>query len=147
MAGRLKTYVDSCLIIAAAKGNEPHSAAAFDVLSNPARQLVATKLVVLETLPAPYALGYADQARFTERVFELVTRWLPVTDALLDEAIALACAVPHLKAVDALHACAARALDAELVTLERRTGPFSRVPGLRVSSLLPVRAPQTPAGP
>lgn len=130
-----RTYIDSNVLIAAARGNNLLASLAFAYLDNAQRTFVSSAFVRLEVLPKPLYLKREDEAEFYTAFFDAVVAWAPVTAALIEQAYDLA-STYGLSAVDALHAASALALQAEeLITAERPQKPIHRVAGVRVISL------------
>jgi predicted nucleic acid-binding protein len=115
----MRTYPDSGLLIAAARGTDDVSAPALHVLDDPGRELVCSDLVRLEVRPKPHYFGRKDEVAFYDAVFEAVVDWAELDRSLVQSAMSLAERY-GLAAVDALHVAAAIALGAEeLITTER----------------------------
>jgi predicted nucleic acid-binding protein len=130
-----RTYLDSGVLIAAARSTDAIAARALTYLDDPQRTFVGSAFVRLEVLPKPMYLKRQDEVTFYTAFFSAVVAWAPVTAELLDHAYRLAASY-GLSAVDALHVAAALAIQAdELVTTERPEKPIHRVAGLKVTSL------------
>jgi predicted nucleic acid-binding protein len=133
----MRTYLDSGVLIAAARGNHDVSTPALDVLSDPARIFVSSAFVRLEVLPKPRYLQRRMESEFYETFFAAVSDWASPSEALVEMAFGYA-ATYGLAALDALHVAAALSLHAEeLVTTEQEGKPIHRVTGIRVISLKP----------
>jgi predicted nucleic acid-binding protein len=131
----MRTYLDSGVLIAAARGNHEVSTPALDVLSDPARLFVSSAFVRLEVLPKPRYLQRPTEAAFYETFFAAVTDWASISEALVEAAFGYATTY-GLAALDALHVAAAISLRAEeLVTTEQEGKPIHRVTRIRVISL------------
>ena len=130
-----RTYLDSGLLIVAARGNDPLSALALAYLSDAQRTFVSSAFVRLEVLPKPIYLQRQHEAAFYTTFFAAVVSWALIHAELVEQAYSIA-ATYGLSAVDALHVAAALALQAdELITSERPEKPMHRVAGLTVRSL------------
>lgn len=125
-----RTYLDSGVLIAAARGTDDIAAAALDVLGDPERVFVASIFVQLEVLPKPVYNKYVAEAHFYDTYFAAVVAWAEPDVA----SAALHLAQQYgLSALDALHVAAAIALHAdELVTTEGPGKPIHRVTDVRI---------------
>jgi predicted nucleic acid-binding protein len=125
-----RTYLDSGVLIAAARGTDDLAAEALAVLSDPNRVFVSSIFVQLEVLPKPIYNKYLEEAQFYDAYFAVIADWAP-TDIPLN---ALQLAKRYgLSALDALHVAAAIALSAdELVTTEGQDKPMHRVTEVRI---------------
>lgn len=129
------TFVDSSVLITAARGDSRSSLDALAVLDDPDRTFASSAFVRLEVLPKPLYFRRTDESLFYLRFFQNVARWAPLAEPLLDEALDIA-AQAGLSALDALHVAAAIAVGAdELITAEKSSKPIHRVPGLTVRSI------------
>jgi predicted nucleic acid-binding protein len=131
-----RTFVDSGVLIAAARGEDVIAEAALLFLADSTRVFVSSPFVRLEVLPKAVFNQKTVEAEFYETFFSAVATWATDTDNLIQQAHAIACNY-GLAAMDALHVAAAIALEAEdLLTTEKPTKPMYRVPNLRVISVL-----------
>ena len=131
----VRTYVDSCVLIAAFHGNHRRSIEAIAVLDDPKRTWITSDYVKLETLPKPLFTGHKKEAEFMQAFFDTAHERVPSSDPLTSASVKLA-AQHDLKAMDALHVSAALHGKAEqFVTLEKRRKPLGRVTELRVAFL------------
>ena len=133
-----RTFADAGVLIWAARGQEPLSSAAMQLLASPDREFVASDFLRLEVLPkAAYNKQPAEQA-FYERFLAGVVLSLPTSPQLM--ALAEQQAIRYgLSAIDALHVAAAQLAKAtELHTTERPTSPLFRVRELTVVSIRPI---------
>lgn len=129
------TFVDSSLLIAAARGNQKESLDALAVLDDPARAFASSIFVQLEVLPKAVFFRRSTEEEFYQAFFRRVRRWAPPGKVLAEEALRVATRV-GLSAIDALHVAAALAIGAdELITAERPTRPLHRVSGILVRSI------------
>ena len=136
---RIRTFIDSALLIAAARGTDDVAEKAMGVLDDPDRDFTTSDFVRLEILPKPTYFGYAEEVAFYEAFFERVQQSVPSSATLVSEAHQEAVEA-GLAAVDALHVAAAKRADSEeLVTAEKSTKPLFRVIGLAVKTIRPSR--------
>jgi predicted nucleic acid-binding protein len=125
-----RTYLDSGVLIAAARGADDLAAAALALLSDTARVFVSSVFVKLEVLPKPVYNKYLAEVRFYETYFAAVVAW--AEPEVVSAALQLAQQY-GLSALDALHVAAAVALNAdELVTTEGAGKPIHRVADVRI---------------
>jgi len=133
----MRTYVDSGVLITAARGTAPLSTPALDVLSDKSRSFVSSDWVKLEVLPkAKYFRRHAE-VEFYDLFFDGVSVWAPFETHLL--AMAMKEATEHgMSAVDAIHVVlAASAGCEELVTTENSRTAIHRTRLIRVTSIAP----------
>lgn len=130
-----RTYPDSDILIAAAKGNEDISEAAIALLEDPEREFVASTYTIFETLATALHNGFSDQAEFYERFFDDIEEWAITCEDVLATAYneSVDCGVHGF---DAFHVAAAISLNAdELVTGERSTSMLANTPNIHVVSM------------
>jgi len=137
--GETRTFVDSSVLISAARGTDEIAGEAFAVLDDPARTFVTTDFVRLEVLPKCMYFGHAKEAEFYQEFFKSATCIVPISDDLVSEAFSEATNA-GLSAVDALHVAAAKEAQAdEFVTGEKPTRDLFRLSGLKLTSLRALR--------
>ena len=129
-----KTFVDTSLLIAVARGERDVSEKALDIIDDSEREFVSSVYVQLETLPIPTRHGYEDQVKVYEEIFDNVSQWVPSSPELSQRAFELGCEY-GLGAVDALHVAAAEKAEAELVTAENPTKPMLQVASITATSI------------
>ena len=128
----IRTYVDSCVYIDAWSGAEPDRTKARSFFADPNREFISSNFVRLEPLPKPTTKGYPDELRFYERLFLLVSGWVPATDTIIDEAIAVASDC-DTSGIDSIHiAATVVGMADEFVTTESDTKPMFKEKRLRV---------------
>lgn len=122
-----RTYVDSCVLIAAYQVTQEISSAAMAVLDDPDRQFVVSSYLELEVLPKPLFNNRDEEVAFMRQFFGEASERIETSQEIIRSAVALA-AKYDLSPVDALHASIARAaIVDELVTLEGCNKPLLRV--------------------
>jgi hypothetical protein len=135
------TFVDSGVLIAAARGTEEVSRRAMAVLDDPERSFASSTLVRLEVLPKALRHRREAEAQFYEAFFQSVTAWAAVGERLVTEAFSQA-RTSDLHAMDALHVAAALSLGAqEFVTSERGEKPINRVTSIPIRTIHPETTP------
>lgn len=134
---KVRTFIDSGILIAAARGGGQLSEAALAVLDDPARTFVSSDFVRLEVLSKAKFHKRRDEAALYQTFFDslgrscLVAASKGLMAAALEEAVRVG-----LSAVDALHVAAAkRARCHELYTAEGADKPLFRVQGLAVRTI------------
>jgi predicted nucleic acid-binding protein len=104
---RIRTFVDSGVLISAFKGELVLRQRAQAILKDRVRDFISSDFVRLEVLPKPTCYGRKDEREFYELFFGGVKRMIPSTRTLVSEAQTEAEAA-GLSAVDALHVAAAK---------------------------------------
>jgi predicted nucleic acid-binding protein len=133
----LLTYVDSGVLIFAAKGTTEAAALALPFLQDPNREFVTSEYVRLEVLPKATHFQNEAEIEFYNTFFRLNTRTIPTSVALLEFAMEEACRT-GLSALDAIHiACAVFGGAEEIVTSEKPTRPIHRTRLVRIVSIFP----------
>ncbi|MFZ2961386.1 MAG: type II toxin-antitoxin system VapC family toxin [Candidatus Ozemobacteraceae bacterium] len=127
-----KTYLDSSVLIAAARGLEPHATKAFAILNDPDREFVASIFLKLELLPKSIFHKQETEKKLYQLYFSQISQWAPTTDEMIEKTIKLA-GLYNLSSIDAIHAASAIALKAdEFITGEKPGKPLFRIKNLKV---------------
>lgn len=131
-----RTYIDSGVLIAAARGSGRLAEKAIGVLTDTAaREFVCSEYVRLEVVPKPTYLGRAAEVKFYEEFFATVSEWLPFDIHCMQRALVEACS-SGLSAMDAIHVVAAAESECqEIVTSEKPTKPMHRTKLISVLSI------------
>lgn len=133
-------YVDSGVLLAAARGTDEVARQAFAVLDDPDARFASSIFVRLEVLPKAIYNRRAAEAQFYETYFAAANAWAEVTPPFVQLAFDLATTF-GLSAMDALHVAAAISVGAdELVTSERASSPLLRVRMLPIRTIHPADA-------
>lgn len=117
---RIRTFIDSGVLIDAARGVAPLSENALTVLGDPTRILVSSELVRLEVVPKAKFHKRSEEVEFYDTFFASLgrARLVPISRQLLDLALREAVKA-GLGPVDALHVAAAkRSKCNEMITTE-----------------------------
>jgi predicted nucleic acid-binding protein len=123
-------FIDSGVLINAARGSSPRSPQALDILATDHRRFASSIFVKLEVLPKPICYKQTLEQAFYEIFFEGVSCWADDLEALTQTGFVLA-AKYGLSAMDALNVAAAITVKAdEFITTEKPSKPMNRVPGL-----------------
>jgi predicted nucleic acid-binding protein len=131
-----RTYVDSGVLIAAARGNGRISERALDVIADTeGREFVCSEYIKLEVIPKPTYFGKATEVAFYEDFFARVALWLPFDVHNMEQALQEACA-SGLSAMDAVHVVVAAESECqEIVTSEKSTSAIHRTKRIAVVSI------------
>ena len=133
----IRTFVDSGVLIAAARSAGLLATPALAVLGDANREFLASEFVRLEVLPKPTYHKRTAELAIYSAFFAAVRQWATIDLALVQRALALA-EQYGLGAMDALHVAAAERTGAdEVVTGERPDKPICRVTTVRVVSIQP----------
>lgn len=129
-----RTYIDTCLLIAAFKGEGELGRRALSVLDDPERSLVVSDAVRLEAMPKARYFKQQEEINFYEAVFSQAEN-IAWDNAALHHALAIA--ESHgVAAMDAIHvAHAAAAGVAEFISAEKPTKPMFRVQAIALHSI------------
>lgn len=131
------TYIDSGVLIFAAKGTTEAAALALPFLGDPDREYVTSDYVRLETLPKATFHKRVAEVAFYNLFFTTTARSIPTSEALLHYALDEACKT-GIEGLDAIHiACAVFAGAEEFITSEKTTRPIHRTKLVKVISILP----------
>lgn len=131
------TFVDTGVLIAAAKGQDEVAKRAMEILDDPDRIFASSDFVRLEVLPKSLYNKRENEAEFYKIFFNDVGVWANLTDELVGNAFNEA-EVWGLSAVDALHVAGAAFVGAhELVTTEKSQKPLGRVKSVPIKSIHP----------
>jgi hypothetical protein len=131
----IRTFLDAGVLIAAARGNDPLSQRALEIVRNQERVFVSSPFIRLEVLPKAVFHRQQREALFYWSYFEGVAVWVNPDQDLVEEADDVASRF-GLAALDALHVAAALAAGAdELVTTEKPGRPIHRVADLSIKTL------------
>lgn len=131
-----RTFLDSGVLIAAARGTDEMALRALEVLDDPNRAFISSIFVKLEVLPKAVYNGFEEEARFYESFFDNdVEFWAGFNDEMTKVAQQQAKKF-GLGALDALHVAAAISAEAhEFIATEKPGKPLHRVKGIRVISI------------
>lgn len=129
-----RTYIDSCVLLAAFQGRDDLGIRALEILDDAERQLVVSDAVLLEVMPKARYQRNSEEISFYEAVFEYAEKcnW---NVEVLQKAQSFA-EKYGIAAMDAIHI--ATAIDAEaeeFITAEKSTKPMFRVNEINVISI------------
>ncbi len=127
----IRTFFDSGVLIAAAKGVSGETARALDVLRDPERKFLTSPFLHLEVVPkAEFNKNHLEERFY--RTFFSNAEWLNDVAAIVDLA-RKECPQSGLNAMDALHVAAAHLLGAdEFITTEKPSKSIHRTSLVKV---------------
>lgn len=129
-----RTYADTCILIAAFRGEPELAARALAVIDDPARSLVVSDAVQLQALPKAYFHHNVEEIAFYEAVFDAAEK-LPWDYSVLYKAFELA-KTHGIAAMDAIHV--AHAVEARVDAFfggEKPNKPMYRVRDIPMHSI------------
>lgn len=131
-----KTYIDSCVLLAAFKGDEPTSQRAMDIIGDTDRTFVVSHVLALECVSTARRGGYTDQVEFCED-FIRSGEHVALGDASTSWAVGVL-AGNYIQPMDLFHiAIAVQAQADDFITTEAPTKPFFTIGApLNVVSIL-----------
>jgi predicted nucleic acid-binding protein len=129
------TFIDSGVLVTAARGVGEDSEKALEILADSSRQFGSSQFIKLEVSPKAVYHQKIAETRFYELFFSAVTHWADDIERIIQDAERIACQY-GLAAMDALHIAAALSIGAEeFATTEKPTKPMFRVSDLKVISI------------
>jgi hypothetical protein len=131
------TYIDSGVLIFAARGTIDAAALALPFLTDPNREYVTSDYVRLEVLPKAIFYKRTAEVEFYETFFNTNARLIPTSQALLEYALEEACKT-GIQGLDAIHiACAVFAGAEEFITSEKTGKSIHQTTVLKIVSIFP----------
>jgi predicted nucleic acid-binding protein len=129
------TFIDSGVLITAARGVGEDSEKALEILADSSREFASSEFIKMEVIPKAIYNRKTAEAEFYESFFSAVTYWANDIEKVIQDAYNIACQY-GLAAMDALHVAAALSVGAEeFVTTEKKTKPMFRVSSIKVISI------------
>lgn len=129
------TYIDSGILVAAAKGLDELSEHAIATLASPDRELASSPFIKLEVLPKATNCRQTNEVEFYQTFFDAVKYWAEDLEKVIGDGYNISCQY-GLAAMDALHIAAALSVEAEeFITTEKPSKPLYRVTEIKVVSL------------
>ncbi len=129
------TFVDTGVLITAARGQGDAALRAITALDDPDRSFASSIFVKLEALPMPTYHRRDHEIAFMNAFFDQVTSWPVSNDEVIERAFEEA-SLAGIAALDALHVAAAILVGADvLVTTEKRRKPLHRVKSVVVETV------------
>ena len=129
------TFIDSGVLVLAARGVEELSEQAISTITANDRELASSSLIKLEVLTKANYCRQTDEIEFYETFFGAVKYWADDIEKIIQDGYDMSCQY-GLAAMDALHLAAAISVGAEeFITTEQPTKPMYRVTAIKVISL------------
>lgn len=129
------TFIDSGVLVTAARGVGADSEKALEVLADSNREFASSEFIKMEVIPKAIYNRKTAEAEFYESFFSAVIYWNNDMEKVIQDAYNIACQY-GLAAMDALHVAAALSVGAEeFVTTEKNTKPMFRVSTINVVSI------------
>jgi predicted nucleic acid-binding protein len=131
----IRTFIDTGVLITAARGNDSTVQTALNILKDPNREFASSPFLRLELLPKAIYNKRQPEIDFYEAYFAIVTHWANDLDTILTAAYREV-AEFGLGAMDALHIAAAVTVGAdEFITNEKPEKSIHRTPSIRIISI------------
>jgi predicted nucleic acid-binding protein len=131
----IRTFIDTGVLIAAARGTDETVQTAVNILEDPNREFASSPYLKLELLPKAIYNKRQPGITFYEAYFGMVEHWANDLDAIMAAAYREV-AEFGLGSMDALHIAAAVAVGAEeFITNEKPQKSIHRTPSIRVISI------------
>lgn len=132
---KIKTYVDSCVLISAFCGEDDIATKALAILGDPDREFVISDYLKLELLPKPTFHNDQVQLEFLSEFLNNAQHTAPINTDITNKALDLGCR-HNLKALDALHiSTAIHESVKEFFTFEKPSRPMHSVNEINVIPL------------
>ncbi|MBW4503346.1 MAG: PIN domain-containing protein [Scytonema hyalinum WJT4-NPBG1] len=129
------TFIDSGVLVTAARGVGEDSEKALEILADSSREFASSEFIKMEVIPKAIYNRKTAEAEFYELFFGAVTYWANDIEKVIQDAYQIA-AQYGLAAMDALHVAAALSVGAEeFVTTEKKTKPMFRVSSIKIISI------------
>lgn len=133
----IRTFVDTGVLIAAARGTGIGAERALHVLRDPNREFVASMFLKLEVLPKAIYNQRSAEVEFYEAYFNVVAYWATDIGQIIEAAYRES-TQSGLGAMDALHVAAAVSVDVvEFITYEKPEKSIYRTKSIQVISVRP----------
>jgi predicted nucleic acid-binding protein len=137
LTSKIKTFLDSNVLITAFQGIDEIWQKAMEIIDDPEREFIVSDYLKLEVIPQPTFHQRHEEIQFMQAFFDSASIYVDATPSITAQAINLACRY-SLGPMDALHAGTAVESEADvLVTLEKPDKPICQVQEISVVSLRP----------
>ncbi len=131
-----RTFIDSGVLIAAARGEGAIAERALAILLDPNRELASSIFLKLEVLPKAVYNNRTSEVTFYEEYFDAVSYWATEIDQIIQSAYREV-SESGLGAMDALHVVAAVSVNAvEFITNEKPEKSIHRTKSIQVISIV-----------
>ncbi len=129
------TFIDSGVLIAAARGTGAIAERALAILEDPDREFASSIFLKLEVLPKAIYNSRSSEVKFYEEYFDAVSYWAEDIDQIIKNAYREV-SESGLGAMDALHVAAAVLVGAvEFITNEKPEKSIHRTQNVQVISI------------
>jgi predicted nucleic acid-binding protein len=133
-----RTFLDSGVLIAAARGKGIMAARAHIILDDPTRTFITSDYVRMEIFPKALYEQQRREVLFYEMFFIKAVQIVSYSASLMTQAY-IEASTCGLAAMDAFHIAAAKFSGAEeFITSERATKPLFRVTGITIQTINPL---------
>jgi len=130
-----RTFIDSGVLIVAARGEGAIAERALVILEAPNRKFASSIFLKLEVLPKAIYNNQTSEVRFYEEYFDAVSYWATDIDQIIQSAYREVSEL-GLGAMDALHVAAAVSVGAvEFITNEKPAKSIHRTKSIQVISI------------
>lgn len=131
----IRTYLDTNVLIAAARGDQNPSQAALAILGDINRVFVSSIFSRMETLPFPMRRGNTQERDFYLEFYRDVQAWVRDIELIINNAISLS-GTENIDILDACHLVSAITLGAdEFITAEKPNSPLVKYTGIKVTTI------------
>lgn len=131
----IRTFIDSGVLIVAARGDGAIAQRALAILQDSNREFASSIFLKLEVLPKAIYNNRTSEVRFYEEYFDAVSYWATSIDQIIQNAY-LEVSESGLGAMDALHVAAAVSVSAvEFITNEKPEKSIHRTKSIQVISI------------
>lgn len=131
----IRTFIDSGILIYAARGEDAIAQSALQIIEDSNRELASSIFLKLEVLPKAIFNQREKEIRFYEAFFSAVSYWAIDVDSIIRNAYREASEF-GLGAMDALHVAAAVSVEAtEFITNEKPNKSIHRTKSIQVISI------------
>lgn len=129
MPKKIKTYLDTCVLIFAFRADNSEKAeAAWNILGDKNREFVFSDLLRIETIPKPTFHKKTDEVEFMNTLFEQCCEHCLISRPIMNKAIDLASKY-NIAPMDALHVTVAISSGVdEFYTFEKKKKPMCDEP-------------------
>ncbi|MDF5710801.1 MAG: nucleic acid-binding protein [Nostoc sp. S4] len=131
------TFIDSAVLIVAARAEDPISEMAMQILEDPSREFASSIFLKLEVLPKAIYNQRIAEVRFYEEYFNSVLHWATNLDEIIHNAYHIEASQSGLGAMDALHIAAVSVGAVEFITAEKAKSSIPRTNSIRIISISP----------
>jgi predicted nucleic acid-binding protein len=128
----IRTFIDTGVLVTAARGSDNTVQRSIDILQDPDREFASSPFLKLELLPKAIYNQRQPEIVFYEAYFAMVTYWATDLEAIMAAAYREV-AEFGLGAMDALHIAVAVGAE-EFITSEKPEKSIHRTPSIRIIS-------------